>query len=497
MKKLTDFPDVHLRIFDRPGLPDANQVSDVFLIGICGTGMGSLATLFADGGYTVSGSDKAAYPPMSETLAELGITVREGFDAENLIPAPGLVIIGNACTPTHVEASFAREQNMTQASFPEALTHYFIRDRKSIVVAGTHGKTTTTSLLVHVFKSAGIDPGYLIGGVLSDGTPNTANGSADYFLVEGDEYDSAYFDKRPKFMHYRPSSAIVTSVEFDHADIYDSIDDCKAAFEEFAALLPADGLLVLNADDDNAAELQYAGQSRICLYSTSSELLTGLSARNVSPSTNGIEFELLRDGQPIGEFRLGMFGLHNLSNALAVAAIALDEDISVAHIQNAFAGFAGIQRRQEIIGEANGITVVDDFAHHPTAVRATIKACRSRWPERRIVAIFEPRSNSSRRKVFEDGYSKAFSEADAAFMIRPPFRHNDRKSDFMDIDTILARLHQQGIEAQAAPDIDDLLTRLKIYLRSGDIALIMSNGGFGNIHRRLLADLNQSSRTLG
>ena len=487
MKKLTDYPDSDLRIFERPPLPSPELLQSVFLIGICGTGMGSLATLFAEAGYTVSGSDQAAYPPMSVTLANQGIQVSGDFSVSNLARKPDLIVVGNSCTPRHVEAAFARDHSMVQSSFPEALAHYFIRNKKSIVVAGTHGKTTTTSLLVHVFRMARINPGYLVGGIMGDQTPNAASGLSDYFLVEGDEYDSAYFDKRPKFMHYRPSSAIVTSVEFDHADIYESPEDYVDAFESFVKLLPSDGFLALNGDDATTVRLAAHTKARVCLYGFGAE--STVRASRVRTDQNGQTFELFRSEKSLGRFHLPMHGRHNLSNALAVSAIALDEGISIKTLSSALASFAGIQRRQQVLGEERGVIVVDDFAHHPTAVRATIEACRERWPERRIVAIFEPRSNSSRRKVFETGYLQAFSDAGAAFLKRPPFRHNDRRNDFMDIDGIVNRLCSRGVHAFSAETVDELLSSLLEFLHPGDVALIMSNGGFADIHRRLLTEL--------
>lgn len=496
MKKLTDYPDAHLRVFERPALPDRNTSDSIFLIGICGTGMGSLASLFAQAGYDVSGSDEAAYPPMSITLAKKGIKVYPAFAESNLTGKKDLIVVGNTCTPTHVEAAYARQHGLTQASFPEALAHYFIRDRKSIVVTGTHGKTTTTSLLVHVFRTAGRDPGYLVGGVMHDETPNTSNGTSDYFLIEGDEYDSAYFDKRPKFVHYRPSSAIVTSVEFDHADMYDSPEEYRLAFENFAGLLPQEGLLALNGDDPVAALLGRCTDARVCHYGID-EPLTGqehtreIQARDVRPSEHGQSFELIRSGKSLGRFNFSMYGKHNLSNALAVSAIALDEGITVESLSQALRSFKGVQRRQQILGESAHVIVVDDFAHHPTAVKATILASRERWPDRRIVAVFEPRSNSSRRKVFEKGYMEALSEAGAVFVSRPPFRHNDRRSDFMDIDAVITALQEKKIHAFSEESVTELLDALVEFLRPGDIALIMSNGGFDNIHRRLLEKLGR------
>ncbi|TDI71303.1 MAG: UDP-N-acetylmuramate--L-alanine ligase [Bacteroidetes bacterium] len=486
MRQLRDYPDSDLRIFERPILPDSKLISTVHLIGVCGIGMGSLAGLFKEAGYSVTGSDKAAYPPMNHRLAELGIPIIEGFAEENLSPLPDLVIVGNACTPTHVEAAYARDHRLVQASFPEALARYFIQDRNSIVVAGTHGKTTTTSMLTHVFKTAGLDPGFLIGGIMNDGGKSFSTGSGDYFLVEGDEYDSSYFDKRPKFLHYQPRAAIVTSVEFDHADIYSNHEEYQDAFREFIRLIPADGLLALNVDDPATLELAEIATSSVVTYGLNNASLT---VRNVIASRDGQSFEVVSDGQILGTFELSMSGRHNLQNALAVVAIALDTEIPLEVIKSGLKSFLGVQRRQQILGEQGGVIVIDDFAHHPTAVGATIESIRERFPERRIVAVFEPRSNSSRRKVFENGYAEALSHADAAFLCSPPFRHNDDVTNFMSIDTVLASLHRSGIHGFSAESADSLLEPLLEFLAPGDVALVMSNGGFGNIHRRILASL--------
>ena len=490
MRQLSDYPDAGLRIFERPLLPDPGAINSVHLIGVCGTGMGSLAGLFKEAGFSVTGSDGAAYPPMNERLAALGIPIVEGYGIENLSPPPDLVIVGNACTPTHVEASFARDHNLVQASFPEALARYFIDGRHSIVVAGTHGKTTTTSMLTHVFHAASLDPGFLIGGIMNDGGKSFAVGSDAFFLVEGDEYDSSYFDKRPKFLHYQPQGAVVTSVEFDHADIYGNQEEYKEAFREFVSLIPAGGILALNADDPATVELSETATSRIVYYGLNGATLT---ARNVTTSSTGQAFDLFENGHRLGTIELSMSGRHNLQNALAVAAIALDASIPLPAIQDGLKSFSGIQRRQQILGEEKGVIVIDDFAHHPTAVGATIQSVQERFPEHRIVAIFEPRSNSSRRKVFENGYAEALSLADAAFVCSPPFRHNDDTSNFMSIEAVLEKLERSGVYGHSAENADSLLDPLLEFLQPGDVALVMSNGGFGNIHRRILQSLEENA----
>jgi UDP-N-acetylmuramate: L-alanyl-gamma-D-glutamyl-meso-diaminopimelate ligase len=487
MKQLTDYPDAHLRLFARPPIPSPDQIRDVYLIGIAGTGMGALAGLFQEAGYTVRGADERVYPPMSTRLRELGIAWHEGFDAAHLTPAPDLVVVGNACTPTHPEAAYAREQGLVQQSLPEALAHFFIRDRRSLVVAGTHGKTTTTSLLVHVLRTAGYDPGFLVGGVMLNGNLSYHAGSGRHFVVEGDEYDSAYFDKGPKFLHYRPTSALVTSVEFDHADIYGSMDDYRAAFRQFVALLPSDGLLALCGDLEEVRTLTPFTQARVRTYGLSPN--NAVTARDIRPGGGGQRFTLVVDGADTADLFLPMSGRHNLANALGVCALALDEGLTPMQLAEGFASFLGIKRRQEVRGEVCGVLVLDDFAHHPTAVRETIHAVRERWPDRRLVAVFEPRSNSSRRKVFEQGYAEAFDEAAAVFLSSPPFRHNDNAADFMDVPAVVARIAAQGIPIIVEADAEALLPRLHATLQPGDVVLIMSNGSFGGLHDKLLQAL--------
>ena len=492
MKKLTDFADAHLRIFDRPAPPSPDDIKDVYLVGICGTGMGSLAGLFHEAGYTVRGSDAATWPPMSIRLAELGIPVKEGFSSTNLSPVPDLTVVGNACTPTHEEAAFARDNNFTQMSLPEAVAHFFIRDRRSLVVAGTHGKTTTTSLLAHVFSSAGKSPGFLVGGVMNNGNSSYSVGKGEHFIIEGDEYDTAYFDKQPKFMHYRPQTVIVTSVEFDHADIYHSMDDYRDAFGEFARIIPEEGLLVLCSDDDEVRRLSSKAHSRVKTYGLD-DTKADVTAVRINTGSDGQRFDLMVNQRVLGRLWLPLSGRHNLQNALAVAAVALDEGLTISELEKGFGSFKGIQRRQQIRGKEAGVIVVDDFAHHPTAVKATVQSACERWPDRRVVAIFEPRSNSSRRKVFEAGYADAFAQAGAIFMSKPPFRHNDSKDDFMDIDAVIATIRQDGKTASAEEGADELLPVVLGELRAGDVALVMSNGGFGGIHDKLLDALRERS----
>ena len=490
MRSISDFPDAELRVFNRPDLPAADAIDDVYLIGICGTGMGALAGLFQEAGCRVRGSDESVYPPMSTQLAERGIEVLDGYDPEHLDPAPDLVVVGNACTPTHPEAAAARERGLVQASFPEALSHYFLQHerRRSIVVAGTHGKTTTTGLLVHTLQAADADPGFLVGGVMQNTGKTYALGSDQPFVVEGDEYDSAYFDKQPKMMHYVPDRAIVTSMEFDHADIYDDEDDYRGAFEAFVGTLdPRDGILVLCGDAPNVRALANHTDARVRTYGLDPS--NDICAEDVTSTPDGTSFTLTMGGMPRGSYTLPMYGSHNLQNALAVATIAFTEGCSPDQIAEGFASFEGMKRRQEVRGEPGEVLVLDDFAHHPTAVRATIEATRAAYPDRRLVAVFEPRSNSSRRKVFEVPYGEAFDAADAAFLKAPPLRHNDDASAMLDPDAVVQIIRDHGANADAFDDTDALIASLTDDLHPGDIALIMSNGSFDGLHDRLLGAL--------
>ncbi|MEZ4702634.1 MAG: Mur ligase family protein [Rhodothermales bacterium] len=485
-------PDAHLRVFERPPAPAPDALRTVYLIGICGTGMGSLAGLLKEAGYAVSGSDQAVYPPMSTRLAEAGIHVVEGYDAAHLDPPPDLVVVGNACTPTHPEAAAARDRGLVQLSFPETLSHLFLTGRRSLVVAGTHGKTTTTGLLVHVLRSAGRDPGFLVGGVLQGMQTSFGIGSGPHFVVEGDEYDCAYFDKRPKFVHYQPTSGIVTSMELDHTDIYPDWASYREAFVSFARLVPEAGLLALCGDHDPVRELAAEARSRVVLYGLSPG--NAVTCAHVAVDARGQSFDLVVDGTTRGRLHLPLFGRHNLSNALAVCALALDEGLDMDALRAGLGSFPGMVRRQEVLGEANGVRVLDDFAHHPTAVRVTVDAVRDANPGRRLVAVFEPRTNTSRRKAFEQTYIEALVQADVSCICTPPFRHNDNAADFLDPQVVVDSLCRRGVDAHRADSPDAMLALLLELVAPGDVVLIMSNGGFGGVHRRLLAALREREK---
>ena len=489
MRRLEDFADADLRVFARPPLPPPEAIRRVYLIGICGKGMGALAELLAEAGYEVRGSDEAAYPPMSTRLAAHGIAVDEGYDAAHIDGWADLVVVGNAAVPTHPEAAVARERGVAQASLPEALAHLFLRQRQPAVVAGTHGKTTTTGMLVHVLREAGMDPGFLVGGVLVGEETTSALGSGPVFCIEGDEYDAAYFDKRPKMLLYRPHRAIVTSLEFDHADIYRDWDEYQRAFHAFVALPPPAGLLVLNGEDEAVRDLADRTWARVRLYGEEGREATGVTfdvaARDLRPVEGGVRFVLVASGEAVAEVRLPMGGRYNALNALAVAAVAMDAGATPEQVARGLGSFRGMKRRQEVVGEGSGVLVVDDFAHHPTAVAATVQGVRERWPGRRVVAVFEPRSNSSRRKAFEAPYAEALATADALFLSTPPLRHNDDPADFLDADAVASGVNGAGTPAASFASADALLPELVDALRPGDLALVMSNGSFDGLPRRL------------
>ncbi len=479
--KIKALPDHEVRMFER-SLVDITTVKKIHLVGICGTAMGSLAALLCEKGYVVSGSDSACYPPMSDVIAALGIAFYEGYAEKNLV-GTDLIIIGNACGPNNPEALHARQAGMRQLSLPEAINLFFIQDRRSLVVAGTHGKTTTTGLLAHVFKAAGCDPGFLIGGVMQTGSKSQAAGGGNYFIIEGDEYDSAYFDKRPKFLHYRPTSAIVTSVEFDHADIYRDMAEYRQAFEFFVSLLPVTGTLFLYGDDPNVRALHDHAQARVVTYGMHPNNTISIAGKPVV-SKEGQTFILTQDGIALGEVSIMLFGDYNLLNTLAVCGMALSEGISFELIRSAISTFPGMKRRQEITAEKSGITVIDDFAHHPTAVRETVRGIRERYPSKRLVAVFEPRSNTSRKKIFEPEYAQAFGGADEVILCVPPLRHNDKAEDFFSVEKVTEEINKK-IPAHSYGSPEEVFDALQKKLQPNTVFLVMSNGSFGGLVGRL------------
>ncbi len=470
---------------------EPGSVRRVHLVGVAGTGMGSFAGMLKAAGYEVTGSDENVYPPMSDMLEAWGIPVSTPYRPENLDSArPDLVIIGNVIRRVNPEATSVRERGLKQMSFPAALGSLFLERSHSVVVAGTHGKTTTSSLMAHVLVEAGRDPSFLVGGVTQNYSGNYRVGKGPHFVVEGDEYDTAYWDKGSKFLHYRPRTAILTSVEFDHADIFRDLPHYEATFEKFVRLIPQDGQLVVCAAYPNAVKLSREGcRGRVVTYIAKEGADADYTPRGLSFGPAGARFEVVERGQSLGTAELPMGGTHNVENALAVIAAARGMGLSFEELRKGLATFSGVKRRQEVRGEPGGIMVVDDFAHHPTAVRETIQAIRHRYPQRRLWAIFEPRSNTSRRNIHQEDYAQAFTGA-ARASLKVPERHDKVPvGEELDVRKLVEDLKSQGIAAEGSTDVQALVDLAARESQPGDVLLVMSNGAFGGFIDKLLAAL--------
>lgn len=462
----------------------------VHLLGVGGTGMGAFAYLLQQAGYEVTGSDQNLYPPMSEMLERWGIPALSPYDPANLDRArPDLVVVGNVIRRDNPEATAVRERGIPQVSFPQALGDLFLESRHAIVIAGTHGKTTTSSMVAHLLDAAGRDPSFLVGGVLGNFGTSARLGQGEDFVVEGDEYDTAYFDKGPKFLHYRPRTLIFTSCEFDHADIYRDTAHYESAFERLMEILPADGLVLACATTEAPPRIARQARCRVETYSAAPGVDADWTAEILSTDEAGTRFRIRRQGEALLEASLPMGGRHNVENALSAFAACLSRGADPRKLTDGLAGFRGVRRRQEVRGEVRGIRVIDDFAHHPTAVVETIAAVRATHPGRRLVAAFEPRSNTSRRSIHQEAYASSFDRADRV-LIQSPLPH-DRvpESERLDAEALCARIRERGIFATAHESADGVLEALVEECRPGDVVLVMSNGSFGGLVDRLLRSL--------
>jgi UDP-N-acetylmuramate: L-alanyl-gamma-D-glutamyl-meso-diaminopimelate ligase len=470
------------------------SVKHVHLIGVAGTGMGALAGLLKQAGHRVTGSDIAFYPPMGDKLREWGVETRTGYRAENVADRPDLVVVGNVCRRDNPEARAAIDGGLPYVSMPGALETLFLEGRHSIVVAGTHGKTTTTALVAHLLRQAGREPGFLLGGVPRDFSESFALGRPDgAFVIEGDEYDSAYFEKQPKFFRYRPERVILTSVEHDHIDIYPTLDAYREAFAGLIARIPASGLLVAYAGCPEVRALAEKACCEVRYYA-----LQGDDTGPVSPVWLGAAapaegdaqpFDLFFGGSSCGRVYSPLSGLHNLRNAIAALAVCAEgEGLGVAALARSLGAFQGVKRRQELLALVDGVRVYDDFAHHPTAVRETLAGLRARHSEGRIVAVFEPRSATASRKLHETAYIEAFDAADEVWLA-PVGRKEISEAERLDVAHVASALRTRAIPAQAPADHDSLLSGLVASLRPGDSAVLMSNGDFAGLHDRLIAQL--------
>ena len=462
------------------------------LIAICGTGMGSLAGLLKAAGHEVRGSDENVYPPMSTQLAEAGIPVYEGFRPSNLDWGPDRVVVGNVCRRDHVEVVAAKERGLELTSFPAVLEDLFLAERHSLVVAGTHGKTTTAALASFVLYDAGRDPSFLIGGVPLDFGRGWRRGEGEAFVVEGDEYDTAFFDKGSKFFHYRPRTVILTSVEFDHADIFADLAAVKAAFTKFVALIPADGLLVVAHSSPEALDVARRARCRVVTYGLDPRSGADYTAEVVSGAPAGRQlFEVRHHGEALCLFETGMTGRHNLENALGVIAAMQGVGLDAAEIARGLRRFAGVKRRQEVRGVAQGITIIDDFAHHPTAVRLTLQGLRARYGRVPLVAVFEPRSATSRRQVFQREWAESFVDADEVLLAPLHAPEKVPASERLDVEQLVRDLRTRGSAARIVPTVAEMVEHLA-GLAPGTVVVVMSSGGFGGLHEKLLTRLGDA-----
>lgn len=461
--------------------------SHVHLMGICGTAMASLAGLLKDRGFKITGSDSNPYPPMSTQLESLGIPVMIGYKKENLHPAPDFVIVGNVISASNEEAQEMARLKLPFGSLPQAMGEFIIADKECINISGTHGKTTTTSLMAWVAEVCGQKPGFLIGGIPKNFSQSFRNPEGKYFVIEGDEYDTAYFDKVPKFTHYKPRHAVLTSVEFDHADIYADLDAVKRAFRQLIHLVPVDGTLIACADDANVMELYKESK---CKNSFTYGLRGGdFHAQILNETAAGIEFQVRFKNEMLGPFTVNMSGEYNILNATSVVAIATCLGFETAKVKQALKSFEGVKRRQDILGEPQGILVIEDFAHHPTAVRETVKGLQKKYPGRKLFSVFEPRSATSRRKVFQKDYVEALKSSGEVLLARAFDQSKIDAENRFSSEELVADLKRTNVAADSYESADAIVGALKARAKRGDVILIMSNGGFDGIYGKLLKAL--------
>ena len=461
----------------------------VHFIGICGTAMATLAALMKQKGIDVRGSDRDVYPPMSDFLAAEGIPAHMGFDPQHITSDLDLVIVGNAISRGNVELEEVMDRKIRYCSLPEAIREFFLWGARSIVIAGTHGKTTTTSLAAWLLTHAGKDPSALIGGIAlnfgSHGSSYRFGGGRD-FVIEGDEYDSAFFDKTAKFLKYLPDIAVINNVEFDHADIYPDLDAVRLAFQRLANLVPRSGLLLLGADSADSAALKTLAKSPVETFGLSEA--SDWQAHSLQPTGLGTTFRVRRQGSPFGEFTVPLLGEHNVRNALAAVAVGHAVGISDVKLAEGLQTFNGVKRRLEVVGTARGVTVFDDFAHHPTAIAETLAGLRRANVTRRIWAVFEPRSASSCRRVFQKDFARAFGGADEV-VLAAVFRGALPPEERLSVDELVDDLTRAGQRARSIPEVPAIVDTLNRECREGDLVVLMSNGGFGGIHGLLLQAL--------
>ena len=465
-----------------------SEAKSIHFVPIGGTAMTPLAALLAEDGHRVSGSALDLYPPMSTLLESLQIPVARGFAPDHVPARCDCVVVGNAALRDNVEAAEAVRRAVPVLSMPQAIREHLLPGKTSVVITGTHGKTTTSALTAWLLLDSGRDPGFLIGGEMKNLGRGYRRGKGPVFVLEGDEYNAAFFDRGPKFLHYEPRHLFVGNIEYDHADLFPDLESVVEAFRQVVSIVPAEGTVVANTDDGRVRGILAAARAEIVAVSLA-DASAHFSAADVESHADGTRFTLYESGRPAGRLASPLVGTHNLRNALGAIALTRGLGLSVEEIANALPRFAGVRRRLEVRGEKNGIVVVDDFAHHPTAVAGTIAAARTRWPGRRIWAIFEPRSNTAGRKLFEDGYGDAFSAADA-LVIGPIFHAKRLKpEERIDRSAVLSRFTTNGKPAFAPDTLAEIPEMLRREARSGDVLLLMSSGAFGGLPETLLGEL--------
>src|ERR1700730_4778323 len=455
----------------------------IHLIGICGTAMASLAGMLQERGFRVTASDAASYPPMSTFLESLGIPVAQPFAEQNLDPKPDLVVVGNALSRGNVELERVLDDRIPFCSMPQILQDEFLVGKEVLVVAGTHGKTTTTSMLAWIFESAGLHPSFLIGGIAENFGRSFGLGEGKHFILEGDEYDTAFFDKGPKFLHYFPDAVILTSVEFDHADIYKDLEAVETSFKRLVNLVPGRGRIIALDTGESVKRCLARAFCRVEQYGSSGSAMWQLANLRLDPACTS--WSVLKNGEPWADFEFPRAGEYNVLNATAAAALASDCGIPKEEIASALKSFKSVKRRLEVRAQVNGITIIDDFAHHPTAIAGTLKALRARYPGARLWAILEPRSNTLRRNVFQNELARSLAVADE-IVVANVFRFDSiPEGERMDLAVLVAAVQSLGRRARIIPDADEIVQVVAPEMRPGDVAAILSNGGFGGIYEKL------------
>ena len=458
----------------------------IHFIGICGTAMGTLAAMLKARGHDVRGSDQSVYPPMSDFLREQGITLLEGYRPEHISPELDMVVVGNAISRGNAELEEVLDRKIRYCSLPEAVRDNFLWAARSVVIAGTHGKTTTTSLTGWVLTHGGADPSVLIGGIAENFDGSYRLGGGREFVIEGDEYDSAFFDKTAKFLKYLPDIAVVNNLEFDHADIYADLEAIRVAFRRFVNLVPRRGLLLLGADNGEALALREFAKSKVETFGLSNGATW--QAHDLKVAQTSTTFGVRREGKSIGIFEVPLLGSYNVRNALAAIAVGAAVGLNTDTMAEGLRRFKGVRRRMQLRGTAAGVTVYDDFAHHPTAIEETLAGVRSAYPARRIWAIFEPRSATSCRRIFQEDFARALGKADHV-VLAAVFRSTLPDEQRLDAHQIVRDLQATGTDARYIPATDDIVRTVSREARDGDLLVVMSNGGFDNIHQKLLGAL--------